>query len=181
VAPDNCLVTCDGEVKLIDFGVAKAASQSEKTQKGALKGKLSYMSPEQVLGKDLDRRSDVFSVGVVPGSWSPGRGCSCARTAGHPAPGADGEVTPPSRVNSEVPPELDEVILKALSRDREERFAWASELGAALRECLAGLKKPPTSAHLRKYLALAFPKEVEAERVRRTEWARYDRETAARR
>lgn len=180
VAPDNVLVTFDGEVKLIDFGVAKAAGQSNKTEAGALKGKLSYMSPEQVLGQDLDRRSDVFSVGTLLWEMVTGERLfwrenqleilRSVRIA---------KVAPPSQLNREVSRALERAILRALSREREARFAWASELGAALRACLEREKSPPTAVDLCKYLALSFPEELQAERRRRMEWARFELETAA--
>ena len=65
VSPQNILLSFDGEVKLIDFGIAKAANRLQKTQAGILKGKFGYMSPEQVKGLELDRRADIFAVGVV--------------------------------------------------------------------------------------------------------------------
>src|SRR5947207_4799848 len=65
ISPQNILVSYEGEVKIIDFGIAKAASRSSRTQAGVLKGKFGYMSPEQVRGLPLDRRSDVFAIGTV--------------------------------------------------------------------------------------------------------------------
>ena len=65
VSPQNVLISYDGEIKLCDFGIAKAASKASHTRAGALKGKLQYMSPEQAWGKDLDHRSDIFSLGLV--------------------------------------------------------------------------------------------------------------------
>ena len=65
VSPQNILVSYEGEVKIIDFGIAKAANRSQKTQAGILKGKFGYMSPEQVRGLPIDRRSDIFAVGVI--------------------------------------------------------------------------------------------------------------------
>ncbi|HEY3452315.1 MAG TPA: serine/threonine-protein kinase [Myxococcales bacterium] len=172
VAPDNCLVTFDGEVKLIDFGVAKASTQSNKTKVGVLKGKLSYMSPEQVAGLTVDRRSDLFSLGIVLYEMVTGR-----RLFWRESPLAILEavrgapVEPPSKVNPKVPPLLERIILKALQKHREVRYEWASEMGTALRECLADLPLPPNAAHLRKYMSLMFVDELKAERARRTEWA----------
>ena len=65
VSPQNVLVSYDGEVKVIDFGIAKAANRASKTQAGVLKGKFGYMSPEQVRGLPIDHRSDIFAVGIL--------------------------------------------------------------------------------------------------------------------
>jgi serine/threonine protein kinase len=72
VSPENVVVAFDGSVKILDFGIAKAANQVEQTRTGEIKGKLSYMSPEQCLGKPLDCRSDIFSLGVVLYEWLTG-------------------------------------------------------------------------------------------------------------
>jgi eukaryotic-like serine/threonine-protein kinase len=65
VSPQNVLISFEGDIKLCDFGIAKAATKVQQTQAGALKGKLQYMSPEQAWGKKVDRRTDIFSLGVV--------------------------------------------------------------------------------------------------------------------
>ena len=72
VTPENIFVSFDGTVKILDFGIAKAANQIEQTRAGEIKGKLSYMSPEQCMGKPLDHRSDIFSLGVVLYEWVTG-------------------------------------------------------------------------------------------------------------
>jgi serine/threonine-protein kinase len=80
VSPQNILLSYDGAVKLVDFGVAKAATSTVKTRTGALKGKISYMSPEQARGAGIDRRSDVFSLASCCGSSSSGDACTRPRT-----------------------------------------------------------------------------------------------------
>jgi serine/threonine protein kinase len=129
VSPPNVLVSYEGEVKLIDFGVAKAAGRVSRTQAGILKGKFGYMSPEQVRGMPLDRRSDVFSLGVVLFETLVGQRLfqgdtdfatlEMVRTVDVPAP---------SSKNPEIPKDLEAIIMKALSGEPETRYQTAMEL-----------------------------------------------------
>ncbi len=127
ISPHNAMITWDGQVKLMDFGIAKAAERSTKTQAGMVKGKVAYMSPEQARGKGLDGRSDLFALGVV--LWEL---LTCDRlwlrdtdfealTAimKDPAP-------PPSTLNSAVDADLDRIVLTALEKDRDWRHADAA-------------------------------------------------------
>jgi len=129
VSPPNVLVSYEGEVKLIDFGVAKAAGRVSRTQAGILKGKFGYMSPEQVRGMPLDRRSDVFSLGVVLYECLVGQRLfqgdtdfatlEMVRTV---------DVPVPSSKNPEIPKDLEAIIMKALSGEPETRYQTAMEL-----------------------------------------------------
>ncbi len=129
VSPPNVLVSYEGEVKLIDFGVAKAAGRVSRTQAGILKGKFGYMSPEQVRGMPLDRRSDVFSLGVVLYETIVGQRLfqgdtdfatlEMVRTV---------DVPLPSTKNPEIPKELEAIMMKALSGEPETRYQTAMEL-----------------------------------------------------
>jgi serine/threonine-protein kinase len=129
VSPPNVLVSYEGEVKLIDFGVAKAAGRVSRTQAGILKGKFGYMSPEQVRGMPLDRRSDVFSLGVVLYEVLVGNRLfqgdtdfatlEMVRTVDVPAP---------STKNPEISKDLEAIIMKALSGEPETRYQTAMEL-----------------------------------------------------
>ena len=129
VSPPNVLVSYEGEVKLIDFGVAKAAGRVSRTQAGILKGKFGYMSPEQVRGMPLDRRSDVFSLGVVLYETLVGQRLfqgdtdfatlEMVRTVDVPAP---------SSKNPEIPKDLEAILMKALSGEPETRYQTAMEL-----------------------------------------------------
>ncbi len=153
VSPQNILISYEGDIKLCDFGIAKAASKASKTQSGALKGKIQYMSPEQAWGKPIDRRSDLFSLGVVLHEMLTGerlfRGdtdmavLEKVRSA---------EVLPPSRMNPEVPTNLDAVVLKALAKDPDERYANASDLLRDLDSVLYSYTPAPGSADLAIYL-----------------------------
>jgi serine/threonine-protein kinase len=138
ISPQNLLVTYSGTVKLVDFGVAKATHRmSQPTAMGEVKGKFAYMAPEQVQGERLDARADVFAMGIVLYRITTGK---------HPFksdnPAAtirnilsDG-TTLPSQVLPGYPPLLEQVVLKALARDRKDRFASARDMMEALEASL---------------------------------------------
>jgi eukaryotic-like serine/threonine-protein kinase len=153
VSPQNILISYEGEIKLCDFGIAKAASKASKTQSGALKGKIQYMSPEQAWGKPIDRRSDLFSLGVVLHELLTGerlfRGDSDINVLEKVRLA---EVAPPSRANPEVPHNLDAVVLKALAREPDERYANASDLLRDLDSVLYSYTPAPGSADVAIYL-----------------------------
>jgi serine/threonine-protein kinase len=129
VSPQNLLVTYAGEVKVLDFGIAKAADRITRTEAGQLKGKFEYMSPEQCRGQDLDRRADVFSLGVVLYELTTGRRLFKRRTQLETLKAITEEpVVPPARVRADYPAALELVVMKALSRRRDDRHASASEL-----------------------------------------------------
>ena len=132
VSPQNILVSYAGEVKIADFGIAKAASKVHRTMTGMVMGKLKYMSPEQVAGEALDGRSDVFSLGVIlyelltGGVLFPEAGSAVAELI-HAAP-----IQPPSARAPGVPVELDRIVMKALGRPLEKRYARAADLARDL-------------------------------------------------
>jgi len=135
VSPQNLLVTYDGVTKVVDFGVAKAtALGGGATVAGQVKGKVSYMAPEQVNGEGLDRRADVFALGIVLYALTTGkhpfrRESEAATMYNICSPEA---VVAPSRVRADFPKELEPIILKALEKDREKRFASCDEMLRAL-------------------------------------------------
>ncbi len=129
VSPPNILVSFEGEVKLIDFGVAKAAGRASRTQAGILKGKFGYMSPEQVRGMPLDRRSDVFSVGVVLFEVLTGTRLFQADTDFATLEKVRAvDVPRPASLNPEIPKPLENIMYKALAREPEQRYQSAIEL-----------------------------------------------------
>ena len=135
VTPSNVMLAIDGHVRLLDFGIAKMLADvaRPKTETGTLKGKFGYMSPEQADGYPLDHRSDLFSVGVLLHELLTGRrlfrGDHDLQTL---ALIRHATVPPPSALNGEVPPALDEVCLRALNRRPEARYPGCAEMAAAL-------------------------------------------------
>ncbi len=129
VSTTNVMLTYDGGVKLLDFGIAKAASQSQLTKVGVRKGKASYMSPEQCRAEPLDRRSDVFSIGILLWELTTMRGLFRADNEMAVMNFiSNQDATPPSSVVEGYPEELERIVMKALARDRDERYASAREL-----------------------------------------------------
>ncbi|OJY21871.1 MAG: hypothetical protein BGO98_03395 [Myxococcales bacterium 68-20] len=138
VSPQNVLVGYDGTVKLVDFGVAKASFRSSQTRAGTMKGKARYMAPEQVINKNVDRRADVYSAGVM--LWELFTGRKLISGANMFEQLVNVIKVPAPRLSSELPdidPKLDHIVDKALARDPAARFATASEMREALLEYVA--------------------------------------------
>jgi eukaryotic-like serine/threonine-protein kinase len=133
VSPGNVIVGIDGTSRLIDFGIAKASTRLTQTDSGVVKGKFSYMAPEQIKHQDVDRRADVFAASVVLyqalTGRSPFRGENDADTVLRVMVG---DVPDPSTLRPDVDPAFDVVLQRGLERDRELRVATAAELREAL-------------------------------------------------
>ena len=137
VSPQNVLVDIDGIARVTDFGIAKATARLSNTQTGELKGKFRYMAFEQVTGGPVTRRTDIYSAGAVLWELLTGRpliDASGLVEARRLIIGLD--VVPPSRFGAEVPAAVDEVALRALSKEPQERFSTAAEMAAALEKAL---------------------------------------------
>ena len=139
VTPHNLFVTRDGHIKIIDFGIAIAAGRKAKTETGHLKGKFSYMSPEQCVGDSLDRRSDIFSLGVVLYELATGQRLFKRSTDLMTLRAICEEpIAAPSTVDDAIGPELDQIVMRALSRRREDRYPSAAELRRDLLAYIGG-------------------------------------------
>ncbi len=154
VSPQNVLLSFDGDVKLCDFGIAKAASKASQTRAGALKGKLQYMSPEQAWGKNIDHRSDIFSLGLVlyemltsQKVFAGDSELSVLEQVRDPI------IAAPSSHNPEVDTEIDRIVFKALHADREERYQSALELHNDLERVLRAHDWAPDRAAVAAFLA----------------------------
>lgn len=171
VSPQNVLISYEGEIKVIDFGIAKAAGKMTKTQAGILKGKFGYMSPEQIRGLPIDRRSDVFAVGV----------CLYEMLTGERLFVGDSdfsvlekvrkaEVLPPSTYNRRIPEALEKIVLKALAREVEERYQYANELADDLQRFLITSDTIFSRKDLMQYMKSTFAEDVEREKQRLQEY-----------
>ena len=133
VSPSNVLVTFEGEIKLIDFGIARARERVHETSASSLKGKFAYMSPEQAFGKDLDHRSDIFGAGILLFELltrcNPFEGDNDLSTLERVR---KAKVIPPRKVVGDVPAELEAICLRALQRDPGDRFDSAGQMQAEL-------------------------------------------------
>jgi len=157
VSPSNILVSYDGGVKVVDFGVARANLRSSKTASGAVKGKISYFSPEQCQNRTIDARTDVFSLGIVLWELCTGRRLY-RRDSDFDEMNAiiNEPPEPPSSIDAELPAELDEVVLKALAKQPDDRFATARELQEALEAVADRASIACSPSVLRRYLLDVF-------------------------
>ncbi|MHB8872817.1 MAG: protein kinase domain-containing protein [Myxococcaceae bacterium] len=170
VSPQNILVSYDGEVKIIDFGIAKAANRSQKTQAGILKGKFGYMSPEQVRGLPIDRRSDVFAVGVIIYEMLTGEKLFVGESDFSTLEKVrNADVPTPRQFNPNIPPGLEKVLLKALAREQEDRYQWGSDLQEDLMRFLLAGEAIYSAKHLQAFMKEAFAEDLlrEAEKIER--------------
>ncbi|HEX8821676.1 MAG TPA: serine/threonine-protein kinase [Archangium sp.] len=170
VSPQNILVSYEGEVKIIDFGIAKAANRSQKTQAGILKGKFGYMSPEQVRGLPIDRRSDVFAVGVILYEMLTGERLFVGESDYSTLEKVrNADIPTPRQFNPNVPAGLEKVMLKALARDVEDRYQWASDFQEDLMRFLLAGDAIYSSKHLSGFMKEVFAEDIlrEAEKMER--------------
>ena len=158
VSPQNIVVSFDGDVKLIDFGIAKAAGKVSRTAVGTIKGKFGYMSPEQVRGLEVDLRTDIFSAGI----------CMWETLTLQRLFSADNEllvldkiknqvIVAPSTHNPDVPPELDRIVLKALAKDLNERYRQTRDLYRDLNVLSQSLGAVASREDVAKTMREAFP------------------------
>jgi serine/threonine protein kinase len=146
VSPSNVMVSYEGVIKLLDFGVAKAAQRSAETKTGTIKGKIAYLSPEQCKGAIVDRRSDIFSLGVVLYEMLTSRRLFKRDTDfGTMMAIVNDDIPPPSAIRNDVTPDLDKVVMTALRKDPERRYATAGDMLEAI-EGLAGTEHLVLSA-----------------------------------
>ncbi|HUQ01178.1 MAG TPA: protein kinase [Kofleriaceae bacterium] len=176
-SPQNILISYEGEVKMIDFGIAKAASRSSKTQAGVLKGKFGYMSPEQVRGLPLDRRSDLFSIGTILYECLTGDRLFVGETDFSTLEKVRNVNVPsPRSINPNIPEAVDAIIMKALARDAEDRYQWGSELVGDLQRYLMSQEQVFTAKSLAGWLKEAFAADLEKERQQLESFKKVGRE-----
>jgi serine/threonine protein kinase len=163
VSSSNVLVSYDGAVKLVDFGIARATGAQHKTRTGTLKGKIPYMSPEQARGLAMDRRSDLFSLGVVLYELTVGR---------RPFRGESDfailekivhyGAKPPAQVVNGYPPELEAIAMKLLARDPDQRYATGEEALHELEQVIAQFQLWVSPKAVGKYMRALFAAQIDA-------------------
>jgi serine/threonine-protein kinase len=137
ISPPNILLSKNGEIKLVDFGLAKANSQIESTDPGVVKGKFSYLSPEAASGQEVDHRADVFAVGIILWELFTGRRLFYGETDYQTVELVrQAKVPSIAALNPEIEPELEGVVRKALAKDVNDRYQSAGDLGDALAQYL---------------------------------------------
>ena len=143
LSPPNVLITKFGEVKIVDFGLAKASSQLEKSEPGIIKGKFSYLSPEAALGKEVDPRTDIFAAGIILWELLAGRKLFQGDTDFETVKQVQrAEVPSISKINRDVDAKLEAIINKSLARDPDTRFLTAKDFAQALNAWLFATRAP---------------------------------------
>jgi serine/threonine protein kinase len=157
VSPSNLMVSYEGGVKVVDFGVAKAENRAQETRSGTVKGKIAYLSPEQCRGAPIDRRSDLFSLGII--MWemlTTERLYKRNSDFENMTAIVTEEPTPPSARRASIPPELDAIALRLLAKDPNVRFQSGDELVEALEEAASRIGSMISSAGLGRFLREMF-------------------------
>jgi TonB family protein len=161
VSPQNVLLTAEGDVKLCDFGIAKAVSKASQTQMGALKGKLQYMSPEQAWGRPVDGRSDLFSLGAVLFEMVTGERLFAGDSEISVLEAVrQGRVRTPRQVDPSLPREVDDIVIRALALEPQDRFPSAGEMKQRLEGALAALSPSTGPADLAIYIQRVLDAQV---------------------
>lgn len=175
ISPHNIMLTYDGAVKVIDFGIAKADSNSEATQAGTIKGKLSYLAPEYLDGLELDPRYDEFAVGITLWEMLTGRKLFTAANDLAVLKQIQAcKIPPPSKFNPHVPKELDNIVLKALSKDRNTRYEDMDKFNRALVKFLYQNYPDFNATDLNSFAEQLFDTEISSDRKKFVEYGKID-------
>ncbi|MFA6034896.1 MAG: protein kinase [Myxococcota bacterium] len=166
VTPENVIVSFSGGVKLLDFGIAKAAGNLMLNDRpGEIKGKLSFMSPEQCRFKDVDHRSDLFSLGAVLYEWITGyRLFTGDNDETIIKSVVEGKIYPPSYFKHDVPKQVEEILMRALEKDREKRYQSAWDMQYDIDTFLSQHEFTPSNVHLSNFVKQIFREEIDQER-----------------
>ncbi|HVK89328.1 MAG TPA: protein kinase [Kofleriaceae bacterium] len=170
ISPQNLVVSFEGVVKVVDFGIAKAELRETKTKSGTIKGKFAYMSPEQCIAANVDRRTDVFALGVITHELLTGQ-----RLFKRPSPYEtyqaviDCNVPPPSKLNIHVDPALDDLVMRAVAKDKEKRYPTAEAFGDALLGYLHHRGKGSGPSELGRFFEASFVQEIDEHGARMRE------------
>ena len=167
VSPQNLLVSFEGEVKVVDFGIALARHKVSKSQAGVLKGKFGYMSPEQVRGVELDHRSDIFACGIMLWELLVGDRLFLGESDFSTLEKVRNvEMVPPTHFNKNLSPQVERIVMKALAKNRDDRYRHASEMAEDLQRYLFSSNQPFARTDLQRYMHQHFTEEIAAEQER---------------
>jgi serine/threonine protein kinase len=170
ISPQNLVISFEGVVKVVDFGIAKAEMRETRTRSGTIKGKFAYMSPEQCVANNVDRRTDVFAAGVILHELLVGK-----RLFKKPSPYETYQaviecaVPPPSTMNVELDPALDPIVMRAVAKDKEERFPTAEAFGDAILSYLHHRGKGSGPGDVGRYFDTSFATEIDEHAARMRE------------
>ncbi len=170
INPQNIFITYEGQVKLIDYGIAKAASHNTTTHEGLIKGKLAYMSPEQANGEVIDHRSDIFSTGIILYELLANRRMFEGEALQVYPKVRDAQYEPPENVISDVPTKFYDLLNRALAKERQDRYQSAGDMLADIEECMYLIDARPSTRSFGQYIKSLFEEEFAAEEL--TLWAK---------
>jgi hypothetical protein len=168
VSPQNIFITYDGQIKIIDFGIAKAASRITSTRSGVIKGKVAYMSPEQAEGLEVDHRSDIFSVGILLYEMVTGRFMYEGDAMEILSRVREAQFDRPERIIRDLPECVVLTLDMALARDTRNRYASCGEMLSDLEDCIYHLNFRPSDQKLAQYMKALFEGEYESDEASMT-------------
>ncbi|MBU1219684.1 protein kinase [Myxococcota bacterium] len=174
ISPQNVLISYEGDVKVIDFGIAKAAGKASKTQAGILKGKFGYMSPEQVRGNVLDRRSDIFSLGIVLYELLTNERLFIGESDFSTLEKVRNvEILPPSTYNRKIPEQLESIILRALAKEVEDRYQNGVDFHDELQAFMYTSGEFYSRKDLSTWMKKTFSREIMEEQTKLDEYSKF--------